>query len=382
MKKEFFAIVIPLIFFVVSFQTIDSLEVALQTAQGEGKVDILNKLYSMHHGFDPIRALEYSIRALEIANDINYSKGKVNSLNNIGIIYKNQGVFDEALEYYIESLRISTSQGYEEARAFTLNNMGTVYSLKGIHDKALIYFIESYELLKSIDSKERLPDALNNIGNAYMETGREDMALQYYSKAIAASEEGSQSKGSNPLNNIGKVYFYRHDYTRALAYFEKGYLQEEERGDVLGMSNSLMNIGSTYLELGNYEEAEKILNKALDFASDAIAYPQLQLIYESLSRLYHRQNQLHKAYDYRILYDEAKDFTYHEKSSRMMTQIDMAVELQEKEKELEKLKKDQQIQNLQLENSRIIVILAVMGCILLLATGFIILKLKKGKIRL
>ena len=364
----------------LGFQDADSLETALKTAEGKDRVDVLNKLYVVHNRTDPAKALEYSIHALELANEISYQKGRANALNNIGVIYKNQGVFDEALEYYIESLRISTDLKDRQAEASVLNNIGSVYRNKSIHDKALIYFIESYEIFKSIGANAKLIDAINNIGNAYMEMGREDLALDYYSEAMSLSEVGGYTPEiSNPLTNVGNVYFYRGDFPNALIYYQRALKLEEDRSDILGKAHALTNIGSVYLEMADYSEANEYLNEALENASSMGAYPLLRVIYQNLAESHARQGKYEQAYEYRKRYDEAKDFVFNEKSSRMMAQMEVAVDLQEKEKELEKLKKDQQIKSLQIANSRIVILLAVMGSIILLAGGIIIYRVRNTK---
>jgi tetratricopeptide (TPR) repeat protein len=361
-----------------AFYNLDSLENALPTAQGKDRVDILNNLYIVYNRLNPAKALEHSILALELANEIEYANGRAAALNNIGVIYKNQGVYDEALEYYIESLRISTSIDDKKARASTLNNIGSVYSLKKVYDKALIYFIESYDIFKEIKADEKLIDAINNIGNAYMEMGREDLALDYYSESMTLSAKtkiGGES--SHPLNNMGNVYFYRQDFNNALLYYERALVVEKQKGDLLGQAFAMSNLGSTCLELRKYKASIDYLDEAYTIASKIGAYPLLQVIYKNKSRLYYERKDYKQAYDYRMLYDEAKDFVFNEESSRMMAQMEVAVELQEKEKELQQLRQDQKIQMLQLENNRIVILLGVMGSIILLAAGFIIYKVKQ-----
>ncbi|MEQ8242789.1 tetratricopeptide repeat protein [Fulvivirga sp.] len=365
-----------------AFQNLDSLENALKTAQGKNRVDVLNKLYIVYNRLNPTKALEQSILALELANEISYPNGRAAALNNIGVIYKNQGVYDEALEYYIESLRISTEIDDKKAQASTLNNIGTVYSLKKVYDKALIYFIESYDLFKSIGANGSLIDAINNIGNAYMEMGREDLALDYYSEAMALSSKNDiQLEGSsNSLNNVGNVYFYRGDYANALLYYQRALELEESSGNILGEAYSKSNLGATYIEIKDFKSAKANLDSALVIAQEMSAYPLLQIIYKNQARLYYETKDYKKAYETRMLFDQAKDFVFNDESSRMMAQMEVAVELQEKEKELQRLRTDQQIQSLQIENSRIVIILGVMGSIILLGAGFIILKVRKKAI--
>ena len=117
----------------------------------------------------------------------------------------------------------------------------------------------------------------------------------------------------------------------------------------------------------------------MEIAKQINANPILKQIYKSLSDVYHKQGSLEQAYDMRLLYDQAKDYVYNEESSRKLAQLEVAFEFQKKEKELEIIKQKQEINELRLENSRIVILIGVMGTILLLAVGFTLYNLKREK---
>ena len=52
-------------------------------------------------------------------------------LNNIGIIYYNQGNYEQALDYYSKSLKIKEELGDNEGIPSTLSNIGIIYYLQG-----------------------------------------------------------------------------------------------------------------------------------------------------------------------------------------------------------------------------------------------------------
>jgi tetratricopeptide (TPR) repeat protein len=51
-----------------------------------------------------VKALEYLVKALEIAQEIKNLQSENECLNNIGIIYKDIGDFDKALTYWFSSI--------------------------------------------------------------------------------------------------------------------------------------------------------------------------------------------------------------------------------------------------------------------------------------
>ena len=64
------------------------------------------------------------------------------SYNNLGLAYKNKGVYDRAIEYYEKSLRIKIAALGDEhpSVATSYNNLGSAYDSKGEYDRAIEYF--------------------------------------------------------------------------------------------------------------------------------------------------------------------------------------------------------------------------------------------------
>ncbi|MEM6525047.1 MAG: tetratricopeptide repeat protein [Bacteroidota bacterium] len=360
-------------------QNIDSLQNALETATGRAKVDILNKIYIAYIESEPTRALEYSKDALELATLIDYQKGRAAALNNVGVVYKNQGVYDKALDNYIESIRISTNLDDKLLLASTMNNIGTVYSLKETYDKALIYYIESYETFVKLDRKEQMIGALNNIGNAYNDMGDEDKAMEYFDRAIELTKQIGKDPSFDPLNNLGNIYFYKDSFVQALSYYKRSLEIAIKENNFRGRAYAYANIGSVHLELKKYDSATAYFDKAMSIAIDLKENPILKQVYQGIATIAFDQEDYKKAYEARLLYDKVKDYVYNEESSRKLARLEMAYEFQQKEKELEILKRNQEIIDLKLKNNRIVILLGLMGTIILIAIVFILVKLRRVK---
>lgn len=380
LRKYFRILPLLLVSPVFCLASIDSLESRLSSATGREKVDLLNKIYIEYMESDPAKALEYSKEALILATSIEYPKGRAAALNNIGVVYKNQGVYDKALDNYIASIRISTGLENKLPLASTMNNIGTVYSLKGTFDKALIYFIESYEIFVKLGKNDQMIGALNNIGNAYSAMGDNDQAMEYFQRSIDLARSGTGGRVNfDPVNNLGNIYFYGSQYEKALEYYLASLQIATENSNVRGQAFALANIGSAHMEMGASEEAKRYFDQARQLAIDLGENPILEQIYLGLSRIAYNEQKYKEAYQARLRYDEVKDYVYNEESSRKLAQLEMAFEFQRKERELELLKRNQEIIDLKLQNNRIVILLGLMGTILLVAVGFAIFKLRRVK---
>jgi len=62
-----------------------------------------------------------------------------------------------------------------------------------------------------------------------------------------------------------------------------------------------------------------------------------------------------------VRYDVAKEKVYGEESSRKIAQMEIALDLQQKERELEEVKTQSQIQKLELQNTRMIITLVILS---------------------
>ena len=123
---------------------IDSLEFKLESSSGTERIDVLNELYKEYRNNEPLKALNYTLEARDLAQSTNYQKGLGRALNNLGVYYKNLGDYDNSLEHFLRSLAIQERLNDTERIGFTLSNIGILYTIKRNFEKAL----ESFDLVK------------------------------------------------------------------------------------------------------------------------------------------------------------------------------------------------------------------------------------------
>jgi hypothetical protein len=73
-----------------------------------------------------------------------------------------------------------------------------------------------------------------------------------------------------------------------------------------------------------------------------------------------------EAYETMLRYDVTKEKIYGEESSRKIAQMEIAMDLQEKEEEMEALKIESEVQHLELQKTRMIITITILGIGLLL----------------
>ncbi len=347
-------------------QNSDSLEAVLDTVKGDRKVKTLNELFRFNLHADPVKALGYTREALNLATEIDDKRGMAASYNNLGVAYRNQGALDKALEYYITSLKLYETLDNKEGIATTKNNIANIYSIKKDYGQAMRYLEESFALFSKLGDQPRIIGSMNNLGNLYSDIQLFEKAHKYYSEAYQLSEK-SGVKFADPLNNLGNIFFKQGNYDKAIEYYLKAYAIEEANNNRLGMLNIVINLGIAYTKDKQAKSAQPYLDQAVKLSNELQAFTSLPSVYKASAENYYNQSKMKEAYEMQLKYDEEREKIFGDQSSRNIAQMEMILDFQEKEREFEVLKKESEIQRLELHNSRLFIIMVILAVLVVLA---------------
>ena len=359
MKKILLSVVATLTLLYAHANPIDSLEKTLKVAKGENKVKVYNELFRMYINSDPVKAIGYTREALMLATEVKDLKGMAAAYNNIGVSYKNQGALDKALENYLLSLHIYDSLKYNEGVATTQNNIGTIYSLKKDYSQALKYFEGSNEIFNKLNDKTKMIGSLNNLGNLHSDLQLYEQALKFYNQALELNEKLG-IKNSDLYNNIGNLYYKQGNFANAIEYYKRAIVLAKDKNDKIAELNILTNMGEAYSKTNQGTKAQLYFDSALHLCKTLEAYVYEPQILRSAADNYAKQGRMKEAYDAMLNYDKAKDKIYGEESTRKIAQMEIAIDLQAKEKEVGELKQQDQIKSLELRNTRMVIVTAVL----------------------
>ena len=367
MKRHFLSLFMLLSYgLAVAGNPVDSLENVLKTAKGDQRVKTLNELFRAYLNSDPVKATGYTREALALATQIDDRKGVAASYNNLGVAYRNQGALDRALDYYLQSLRIYEGLENKEGIATTKNNIGNIYTLKKDYGQAMKYFEESHKAFNELGDLQKIIGSMNNLGNLHSDLQLYEQALKYYSQAWQLSLK-SGKQFSDPLNNMGNLFFRQGNYQRAVEYYLKALDLAKKENNNLAILNITANLGEVYARSGQGNRAQENLESALAMSKVLQASLLEPQIYKSMSINYAKQGKMKEAYDLMLQYDVVREKIYGEESSRKIAQMEMALNIQEKEKEMDALRKEDIIKTLELRNTRMVITSILLGTIVLIS---------------
>jgi class 3 adenylate cyclase len=391
---------------------IDSLITALDSIKDTTRVNILNKLSKEFEFRDPNKSYQYAEEAVRLSEEIDYKGGLAYGYMNIANYHTEQSDYDKAIKYFEYALELYKKLGDIAGEQKILNNIGNVHRYQGNYDKAIEYFFISLKMSEEIEDKKGMAYALNNIGIVYAIQGEYDKVLEYFNRTLELSEDIGDKKGAaSALNNIGLVYEELGDYSKALESHKKSLKIKEQLGNKGGISSSIKNIGNVYIKMGKLEDAlnshlqaleivkeignkngiihssldigsiyldTKKFTKALEYYNHALKLAKeigakglIKDSYARLSELYEMRNDNRKALEYYKLFTEAKDSIFNETSSERMAEIQTKYETEKKEAEIELLKNEKTIQDLELDHLKNIGIYLTIILLLALIIAFI-----------
>lgn len=249
---------------------------------------------------DPDRAIIFAGQALEIAEEIGYSKGIARAHRELGYSNGVKGNFEEALTHHKEGISQNRELGDTLGIISQLNDLGNLYKEQTQYHKALEHFFQALELSEMNNLDRPIASIAGNIGLVYFELGNKERAEEYYKRALEINNRLNNQHGlSINYNNLGLLYGDQGNYEQALEYHFQALKIRRDLEYTIRIANSLNNIGRIYMQQESYDEAVDYLARALKINDDRD--PDLtSIIHENLAKVYYSSQR----YDLALLHAE------------------------------------------------------------------------------
>ena len=192
--------------------------------------------------------------------------------NNLGLAFKEKGLFEEATAAFTSSLvtqmLVMESNG---DTAMTINNLASCHFELSNHDMAIHLFKRSLNIYESLDftsdfSRE-MAKVQNNIGLCLMQKEQFSEALDNFQKYMQTFKGGEEEGLARLLNNMAFCYSKLDQVPKALKCYQQAYeLQVQKFGKDAAneeMAMYLHNIGNCYFRRRSSTEALEHFQSAL-----------------------------------------------------------------------------------------------------------------------
>lgn len=272
---------------------------------------LLGKAMCMHDS--NTKAVEYFLKALEIAVESNNVENIAWAEYWIGYSEMKLGNFDEAEKYLIKSIgnyeivkKIPSKIGSQQV-------LGEIYLKTGDFARAYELFFGAYQhldyVLSERGTKNYLAQYYVNMGEIHFNIGHMEMALHFYDSAtLTAREIEIQNKTALANTHIGRVYFNTNNLDTAAYFFSEAHNYYQKTGSKYNIANLLNMLGMVSEKRGDFRQAIHQYRQALAINKEienAFGLAQNHINLASCFKTTGNLNALKKELDQGIIY--AKD---------------------------------------------------------------------------
>lgn len=301
--------------------------------------------YVYYRKGDLNKAYKYICKAQMVSEKYDDETRKAVDMYRRGVFSKRMGNYEEAILYYNKAIEVYKLLDDEKTVASLLGNIGNVFFNLKQNEKALTYHFKALEIQGEIGDSSGIAGVLNDIGNDYYKLKNNKLALDYYFRAYEINKKtGNDIWQAYNLSNIGTIYSETEKYDEAIEYLQKSILLKEKAKDTKSLTVSYASLGSTYLEKGEYREALKYLLKSLDLAEKAGIEISVAEVLKKIALTYSFIGNNNKAYEYQTRYSVIMDSVFNKEKIEAVNEIQEKYKTVEKEKEIQQLKYEKEIQ--------------------------------------
>jgi len=248
------------------------------------------------------------IRALEIRKEVLGADhpSTATSLNNLALLYHNQGRYKEAEPLYKRAIEICEKAlgANQPDTANSLNNLALLCYNQGRYEEAEPLNKRAIEIFEKVLGTNHPSTAasLNNLALLCYNQGRYEEAEPLYKRAIEICEKAlgaNHPDTATSLNNLTLLYHNQGRYEEAEPLYKRAIEICEK---VLGENHPntatfLNNLALLYNNQGRYEEAEPLYIRALEICEKALGanHPDTATSLNNLAGLYDNQGRYKEA---------------------------------------------------------------------------------------
>lgn len=335
-------------------------------------VNLLNRMAMSIRESDHMLAEKYAQDALDIAEKIDYQKGKAEALGNLGWVSYRKTDFVNTLHYSIEAMKIAEQIGYKTEMARCMNNIAAVSFEQKQNEKAVSEFKEALKLSYESKDGKVIGRSLNNLAYVYFMSKLNIDSAEYYSQKAVEYCEAMKDNYlvAFGLRTSGDVLVERHQYAKALKLYQRGIALSDASRNNSMRTATYHRIAKVYIHLGHHDDAIQVLLGNAEEAKRLGYREELERTYKVLSEIYHKLGQEDQAYVYLDRYTTLHDSIYTTHNSRQIALLQNEFELSLKQAQIELLTKDTDLKQKEISSQRVQLYATIIGasCVLLLVT--------------
>lgn len=345
MKKIYFLIILTGSLRTASAQqnSLDSLLASLDQLNtlDTTYVNLANEIAGRYIFVEPRQTMYYAKIAHDLALELDYEKGVIRSLINIGNSYIDAGLPDQALSYYLQALTSNPEQyPYEYVRLH--NNIGEVYRRQEMFDSSYKYFRKALSLVGPMLRGQKPVIIYSNLGEVSLMQNKIGPARNYFRMCLKNASEANNLIGMGyGYYGLAECHAKQDRYDSAIFYQRKSINVRMAASHQRGLTQSFLCVGDYYANAAS-DSSTFYWNKAVAIAKQSEAYELLNQAYERLYNYYLAENNIFYAAQYLQKNQGLTDSLLKVEYLNKVEQIEAALQAELLSSENQSLKKQQE----------------------------------------
>lgn len=296
------------------------------------------RIYLRRHEYGEI--LDYGTKTLELSKKYEDSEKEFIGLNAIAVYHGTKYDFKMAMLYFKNALDKSKEINYRYGTAYCLINIGTIYANLFNYNEALERYMTVLDEYEDVLDDSTGLIIMNNVGNIYFTVSKLDDALDYFKRSLAIAESIHYTEmKAHTMAQISRTLVAQKQYNEALQYAFKSEELIEESGNLEGKQINYITLGNIYYKLGDHDLAMKYVGKGIVCSKQVKDSVSEIRGYRLMSNIFQEKENYKKALDYQLIYSQAQERYAMDQRNRQIIDIEIRYDFQQKEKEIELLKK-------------------------------------------
>jgi len=179
-----------------------------------------------------------------------------------------QGEWDQAMRRYEDIMRLTSPERDKRIRAEVCRRMGVIQLRRYSYDEAMDLMNAAKEIAESIPDQQTLAQVLYDMGGVMERRGATEEAIQFFQESEHQAEEiGEDVFRGKALYGLGRAYAQQREMGKAIALKRLALEVLEKTGDANEIAKVCSSLGNDLLNEGAREEAIGILERSVGLAN-------------------------------------------------------------------------------------------------------------------
>ncbi|HSH05241.1 MAG TPA: GAF domain-containing protein [Anaerolineae bacterium] len=261
--------------------------------------------------------IQYSHQALHIIDTIGATDLLPATINTLASAYFRLGDLSTALEYQLKQLELAEQLDDKVSYAQALIGMGISYDQLGQLDQTLRCFTEAMNVYEELNNSYGVSMSLNNIAFLNYKEDQLDIALDFAHRSLnVAQEHNHQRMIVTASNTVAGIELKRDLPLNALPHLNHALQISQEIGLQEHQANALRLLGRVHLAQAEHQAAIDYFNQALTIAETINHKQYIYEIHELLAQTYQQIDDFQQALEHYQAYFTLKESLSSEDSLR------------------------------------------------------------------